>query len=64
MEFQDYMILDIYNRRNPDKVLKRYFYDDHQEARDNFERRKGRGDLGRVILMNCQGIVIDEWERE
>jgi hypothetical protein len=64
MEFPDYWVLDIYNRRNPDKRLKRYFYEKLSEARANFERRKGRGDLARVILMNCQGLVFDEWERK
>ena len=64
MEFQDYLVLDIISRKNPDRVLKRYFYDDREEAINSFERHKGRGDLVRVVLTSCQGIVLEDWKRE
>lgn len=64
MEFQDYWVLKIYNRKNPDTVLHRYYYDKLSEARFSFTRRKGRGDLARLILETCQGLVVDYWERE
>ena len=64
MEFQDYFVLEVYNRKNPDKVLNRYFYDTYAEARANFDRRKGRGDLARLTLTTCQGQLVDEWIRK
>lgn len=64
MEFQDYFVLELYNRKKPSKVLSKYFYDTVREAQSNFDSRKGRGDLARLVLSTCQGQVIDFWERK
>lgn len=64
MEFQDYFVLEVYNRKNPSKVLNKYFYDTVREAQANFDSRKGRGDLARLVLSTCQGQLIDIWERK
>lgn len=64
MEFQDYFVLEVYDRKKPSKVLDRYFYDTVREARADFNRRKGRINLSRLVLETCQGQLIDIWERK
>ena len=64
MERQGYYVIKVYNRKNPDKVLNKYYYDTVREACAAFENRKIRGDVSRIILSTCQGQLIELWERK